>query len=112
MTTVKNIYLQADDTAKRYSVLKTIEKKWGPAARLVVQEFLANAAEHCRNRRVELSLYRDGIIAYDHGGGLTTDCTRKPNGEGGHGLTLIRAFGGYLTRWSDGMRLDYRFPNP
>lgn len=105
-----HLTFQADDTAIRHAVLKEVGQRWGAAARLVLQEFVANAAEHCSDHRVDLDVQPQGLVAMDYGGGCRRVRTRKPHGTGGYGLRLIRRFGGVLSAWDRGLRLEYRFP--
>lgn len=105
-----HLSFQADDVLARHSLLQEVGRRWGASARLVLQEFIANAAEHCANHRVDLDISPVRLVATDYGGGVRCARTRKPEGEGGYGLRLIRKFGGALSRWERGMRLELRLP--
>jgi hypothetical protein len=107
---VLGVTIQADDHLAVRSLLRKVKNRWGLDARIVLGEFLANAAEHCENHRVDVTLRPGLLIARDYGGGLFCRKTRKPPGEGGYGLTIIEGFGGVLTHWRKGTRLEYRFP--
>ena len=105
-----HVTFQADDVAVRHTLLKEVGKQWGAATRLVLQEFVANVAEHCSNRRVDLDVFPHGLVAMDYGGGFQCSRSQKPKGEGGYGLHLIRRFGGAVSSWERGMKLEVRFP--
>jgi len=107
-----HLTFQADDPNVRHSVLSEVGRRWGAATRLVLQEFVANAAEHCSDHRVDLEVHPGGMVALDYGGGYKMCRTRKPEGEGGYGLQLIRGFGGAVSAWDRGMKLEYRFSRP
>jgi anti-sigma regulatory factor (Ser/Thr protein kinase) len=108
---LSTVHLHADSVPERNRLLRVVERRWRAEARLVLQEFVANAVEHCKDHRVDVVFYRGGLVARDYGGRMHDSVCRKMDGEGGRGLTLIRAFGGGLSRWERGLRLDYRFPS-
>jgi signal transduction histidine kinase len=105
-----HVSFQADDVAVRHCLLCEVGRRFGAATRLVLQEFIANVVEHCADRRVDVDVHPGGIVAMDYGGGFRSQKSRKPSGEGGYGLRLIRCFGGAVTTWERGMKLEYRFP--
>ncbi len=71
-------------------------------ASVALREFLANVREHCPRKDVDIVELPSALIVFDHGGGIRDTRTRKPEGEGGYGLHIMRAFGAELRKWEEG----------
>lgn len=94
--------INVDDVAEVRRVAHRIAQCMSAEASVALREFLANVREHCPCKDVDIVELPCVLIAYDHGGGIRDARTRKPEGEGGYGLHIIRALGAELRRWEEG----------
>lgn len=67
-----------------------------------LREFLANVREHCSRKDVQVVELPSLLVAYDHGGGIVDSQSHKPDGEGGYGLSIMRALGAEVRGWEEG----------
>ena len=94
--------VNVEDVAQVRELTHHVADHVGAEACAALREFLANVREHCLRKDVQIVEMPSLLIAYDHGGGIVDSRSRKPDGEGGYGLPIMRALGADLRGWEEG----------
>lgn len=96
------VTVNVDDAQQVRLVTHRVAELMSEEACAALREFLANVREHCAAKEVNIVELPSVLIAYDHGGGILDSQTHKPDGEGGYGLSIMRALGAEVRRWEEG----------
>lgn len=96
------VTVNVDDAHQVRLVTHRVARQMSEEACAALREFLANVREHCETKEVNIVELPSVLIAYDHGGGIQDTQSHKPEGEGGYGLSIMRALGAEVRRWEEG----------
>ncbi|HEY3413348.1 MAG TPA: hypothetical protein VGM51_09880 [Armatimonadota bacterium] len=94
--------VDVDDALQIRELTHHVAHHVGAEACAALREFLANVREHCTRKDVQIVELPSLLVAYDHGGGIVDYHSHKPDGEGGYGISIMRALGADLRGWEEG----------